>query len=122
MIFGKLGMYGDEMEVVRIGGWGSPHRLRIQNTVADDPHPPILLGHQHRLSIRQKSDTPRVNQAGRDWDNTDPLISAHIENARHGRILRRCGLLCLIARDQTEHQQYTCGYDKRMRPHVDLHG
>src|SRR5215471_20386895 len=97
MVFSKLGMHSDEMEIVGTGtGWRCPHGLRIQYAVADDPQAPYLLGYQHRVSVWQKSDTPRVNQAGRHRHYTDSLIPTHIKNTRHGWVLGRCGLLCVV--------------------------
>src|SRR5262249_14441370 len=49
MVFGKLRVHSDEMEIVGTGaGWGGrrgPYRLRIQYAVADDAQPSNLLGH-----------------------------------------------------------------------------
>src|SRR5262245_53945086 len=90
MVLGKLGMHSDEMEIVGTWtGWRCPHRLRIQYAIADDPQASYLLGYQHRLSVRQKSDTPRVNQPRRHRHYTDPLIAAHIKNTRQGWVLGR---------------------------------
>src|SRR5262252_1613734 len=122
MVFGKLWMQGDKMEIVgALAGRRAPHRLRIQHAVADDTQASWLLGDQHRLSIRrQKSNTPRMDKAGRDRHHADPLISADIKDTRYVRILRGCSLLRVVGHYQREHQQYACACDKRIRPHWNL--
>src|SRR5262245_7695949 len=122
MVLRELWMHGDEMEIVgTLAGRRGPHGLRIQYAVTDDAQPPRLLGDQHRLSVRQKGDAPRMNEARRDRHHADPLISADIKNTRDGWSLRNCRLLRVAGHYQREHQQCACPCDKRIRPHWNLH-
>src|SRR5690242_20563442 len=121
MVFGELWMQGDEMEFIRaLAGRRGPHRLRIQHAVADDTQPSRLLSDQDRLSIRQKSDTPWMDQTRRHRHHADPLVSADIKNARRVWILRSSSLLRVVGYYQCKHEQYACACDKRIRPHWNL--
>src|SRR5690242_2490064 len=121
MVLGKLWMHGNEMEIVgALAGWRGPDGLRIQHAVADDPQASLLLGDQHRLSVRQESNTPWMDQTRRDRHHADPLISRDIKNTRYRWILRSCSLLRVVGHDQRKHQQCACASDKRIRPHWNL--